>query len=325
MTKMKTETLTNSVLATKWKELYSLKSSLKALRITAECTPDLFVGFDQHYNRCLILHTGKNAVKFRAEAKEHLSVDYLEKENQVVIRLLNGFFNDLFDDLIISIYNKISDIPDSKECLTEFLNTYYKWTVFFERGSADRLSETTIIGIIGELIVLKQLIVEGEEYGDINELLCGWTGPYDKGHDFTLSQRDLEVKALLLPAIDITISSEHQLEADPGKDLRLTVVELTRDYVEGQSLKSYVNAIQSEVIRRRGDITIVMQALRQKGIQLANLHEYDNFKYSYGRIITYDCMQPDFPRVVRSELPPSVHNVKYNLRLPALKQFILNS
>ncbi|MBK9591013.1 MAG: PD-(D/E)XK motif protein [Crocinitomicaceae bacterium] len=39
-----------------------------------------------------------------------------------------------------------------------------------------------------------KILVEQSNSSNINETLNSWKGPYDKGHDFELSVRDIEIK-----------------------------------------------------------------------------------------------------------------------------------
>jgi hypothetical protein len=162
---------------------------------------------------------------FKGIQKENLSIEYFREKNLILLQLMDSDFNDLFDDLILSLYHGIKSLREVDEYSNHFIQAFYRWGEFFEDKKSDLLSEDAIKGIIGELLVLK-LLITAPEKPEINFLLKAWTGLYDKGNDFELESKNLEVKAKSSSGIDIKISSEFQLELTPGKGLELFVVSL---------------------------------------------------------------------------------------------------
>ncbi len=53
--------------------------------------------------------------------------------------------------------------------------------VFLMTKSTSSLSQDTIKGLFGELIVLKSFVKEADS-SRINDVLHTWKGPYDQGH-----------------------------------------------------------------------------------------------------------------------------------------------
>lgn len=311
-------------LESKWNGLKSEGTGgYKSLRLSGDCIPDLYIGVDVNSGRCLILKLPvNNSADFQSVIKQNLSIELHRETQWIVLKLLNNTFADLFNDLILSLFNKIKSVRDVKEYTAILIETFYKWSEFFEDNNIGRLSEESILGIFGEVLFLSD-IMKQTEANSINDVMASWKGLYDTGHDFIFKEQNVEVKTKDLHGLDVRISSEYQLEPESEKALKLAVVNVLKDN-NGLSLSDVVTITKQLVVERLGDFTIILKALAQKGLTYSNVKEYDNFKYQPANITFYDCKRADFPKIVHSEIPELLHNVKYNIRISALNNFIID-
>ena len=51
--------------------------------------------------------------------------------------------------------------------------------------------------------------------------------------------------------------------------------------------------------------------------------EYNNHRFLVSKINTYDCGKEGFPVLSKSNIPAEITNLKYNLRITTLKEFII--
>jgi len=309
----------------KWNQLSSLKviKGYKSIRITSDCFSDIYIGIDKNGNHCLILHLPVNhGVKFKAVKKEKVSIEYFSNTNYLLMTLIDGEYNNLFDDLIVSIFNAIKDIEEVDVYSKVFIRTFYQWVLFFTPSSHDKLPKNLIKGIWGELIILKELIESSDSF-NINNVLSGWTGPYDQGHDFVYDDMNIEVKTKDVNKVSVRISSEYQLEVELGKKLILSIVSINDDIMNGSSLKDLVQVIKELVFNRLGDFSIFLKAIVQKGITLQNIQEYDNYRFKLLTLHDYDCLAENFPKVISANLPSSINNVNYDLNLTYLSDYLV--
>jgi len=308
----------------KWRILQPERNTAyRSLRISSDCLPDLYIGIDIKNIRCLILKLPDNhSIQFSPVFKENLSVELFSETSWVILKLANIYYQDLFNDLIFALYNKIKDIHYYKEAANVFLDTFHRWSQFFEEGTSDLLSQQVVIGIFGELQYLLRKI-ESENPIPINELLQSWQGPYDIGHDFIFGDHNIEVKTKDVDGLDIQVSSEFQLQPEYQKGLFLAVVNITES-VTGFSLSDLIFAIRKAINIRLGDPSILLQAIRQKGLNFSNLTRYDHLKYAMVNIVTYDCIHPEFPKIVKNDISQFITNVKYRIRIARLEKFIID-
>lgn len=318
--------MTNIELKQKWSGISEnpVTSGFRSIRISTECVCELYLGVSKEGNRCLILALPSNKhLNLKKVQKENLSIEYFREKNLIVLQLTDIDFNDLFDDLILSLHYGIKSLRRVDDYSTHFIQTFYRWSEFFEDKKSDLLSEDAIKGIIGELLVLK-LLITAPNKSEINYILKSWTGPYDKGNDFELEKKNIEVKTKSPSSIDINISSEFQLELSPGKGLELYVVSLLSDSTIGTHLRGLILEIKNLIQESSGDTKILWEALRQKNITSKNVTQYDSYRFKPVNWISYNCAFEEFPKLCRSNIPEEISALKYALRTNLLTPFIIN-
>ncbi len=318
--------MNNIELKQKWSGLSEnpVTRGFRSIRISSECICELYMGVSKEGNRCLILALPSSEhLNFKRIQKENLSIEYFRENNLIVLQLTDINFDDLFDDLILSLYHGIKSLKQVDEYSTHFIQTFYRWSEFFEDRMSDLLSEDVIKGFMGELLVLKLLITSSHK-AEINYLLKSWTGPYDKGNDFELEKKNIEVKTKNPSSIDIKISSEFQLEVSPGKGLELYVVSLLSDSTVGIHIRDLIFDIKNLIQESSGDTSILWEALKQKNITAKNVNLYDCYRFKPVNWASYCCEVEEFPKLCRSNIPQEISAVKYTLRTNLLAQFIIN-
>jgi hypothetical protein len=304
------------------------RSSFITLRINSTCKPNLNLGVNATQNRCLLLMLPKGFnISFIGEIKENIKTTYNKKENCIVLELLDGYYHNLFNDLIISLYFKINKIEDVKESTSIFISTINKWASFLAKARGDKLTKEVIKGLYGELTVLDELLIKSS-FTDVNKVLQSWQGPYDTNTDFIFDKKNIEVKTKNYDSSIVRISSEFQLDDEPGKDLELLVVSLETDNKLGEDIEALVNKVKGRILDANGDVSILFEALAQKNLFTYNLKEYNNYKFTLKKHETYSCNMilennEVFPRLMDTLLPNYIKKVKYNINMQELNSFIV--
>lgn len=309
----------------KWNEL-SKKPIMKGFRsliLATDCYANIFIGVNNEANRCLILAIPDNyEIEIKSVIKENLRIDFYSETGFIVLQLTDPNFADLFDDLIVSLYQRIKSILVVREYIKEFVQSFYKWSEFFANSTLSNLSDEIIKGLYGELIVLKSL-VENSGLAEIDNVLNYWRGPYDQVHDFVLPSKNIEVKTKEISSLDIKISSEYQLQAELDKGLELCIVNIQTD-LNGLSIKDLVFDLKILIIDKLGDSSILFKALLQKGLFSKTLNQYDYLRFQPIDQITYDCTSINFPRLTKNTIPYQINSIKYNIRTSSITEFIIS-
>lgn len=301
---------------------------LQIIKIDTICKPDLMVGLNENSNRCLVLNLKKSfKSKFYGQEKENIKTSYDSKNHCIVLELLDNFYNPLFNDLIISLYFKIKDITDISLSTNTFISTINSWSAFFENRRKTGLSDDEVKGMFGEMKVLIDLISVKSSY-NIDDILRGWTGPYDKHYDFCFEDVNIEVKTKNIDSNEVKISSSYQLDTELGKGMHLNVVSVNNGKSSGENLEDLFIEIRALITAASGDQGIFIQALSQKGLTSKTIKNYNDINFQAIVSEIYDCNHINvsnvFPRIVDSKLSENIGDVRYKINLHQLDSFIIN-
>jgi hypothetical protein len=210
---------------------------------------------------------------------------------------------DLFDDILADILNELSETDDQADLVCK--RTLDRWRELL-RGNRDRMGESEVWGLFGELIVLER-ILEADPGHD----LSAWTGPDREPHDFRLARGDLEVKTLGIRGAEIEIHGLDQLEPPEGGKLHLVLVRLAMA-PNGVTLPELVERIKPKI----GDPTAFGVKMEKVGYRDAEAHNYQNRRFKIGDIAGIE-VDRDFPRITKSSLvgglPEEVTTLTYTL------------
>jgi hypothetical protein len=302
-------------LESKWSAIaLPQKAKFSYQRIDSLCIPELRVGLSSQNKRCLILKiNSKLKFEFKQDEKQNLKTYYDNDEKSIVIELKDAFYNQLFTDLVISLYQLIKDVTEEEKSTELFINTVDYWSDFLKSKRQYFLSEEEIQGLYGELVFLEHLIDNSTI--SINQILKSWRGPYSAIHDFQFTDKNIEVKTKHENSNVIFIASEKQLEPEYGKELELVVVNVLRVNGLGDTLKQAVDRIRLKVLNMGGESSIISDALAEKKLSFANLIDYESYLYKPKSLEFYDCVHVDFPKLISRELNNALHNISYNLTL----------
>lgn len=294
----------------------------KILRFDKHCRAEVFIGMHRSGERCLILHEAAPIKK--AIDRERLCLRYDKEFPGLVLALSDNAYNDLFDDLISSMYEVVKDVASARHAVENFRAHFIKWATLFDSQYSAKLSDEAVMGLVGELKVLESLLCSANE-ATVNELLESWRGPYDEGHDFVFDDKTVEVKTVGVKSRHISINSLHQLTAVTGKDLDLLVNIAFQDNENGDSLSSMVTRIRATITSLVGDVTILYRAMSQKGLNLQNLADYEHLRFGFLDEEVYDVLLEGFPKLTKDNVSKAISSVKYDLSLSALEPFIRSS
>ncbi|WP_226664454.1 PD-(D/E)XK motif protein [Microbulbifer aggregans] len=295
----------------------------RSLILDPRCKAEIFLGINQKAERSLMLRLPDEFSPYiRPVKKEKISIDYMADSRFLILALHDSQFNDLFDDLVLSFYNSITNIPDPEGHTNEFLKIFSKWVQLFEDQVGNRLSSSEVQGLYGELCFLKSRILEKSEI-HIDHHLESWVGPYDRGHDFITESCNFEIKTKSADSQTVTISSEVQLEPELGKDHHLVVYSVLFDLENGGSLSSILLDIRGLIESKLGDVSILRKALQKKSLTFENVRDYDNYRFRVKSVSIYDARRNEFPSIIKSNIPENVSKVNYKLNLYGLDNFVV--
>ncbi|MFZ6746480.1 PD-(D/E)XK motif protein [Undibacterium sp. JH2W] len=232
----------------------------------------------------------------------------------LVLSLEDDSRRDLFSTICADVVAAASQ-EDDIEALDQFLARLDAWRQFL-RDCRSGLSRSDTIGLIGELLVLEQLLSISSKH------LSTWQAPNDGLHDFHRDGHALEAKTSLGPASSITISKLDQLDTSGLRRLDLLNVRLI-EAPEGRSLQNIITTI-AERLPDEGARRTFKNALLRRGLMPDDNAALLTPKVELRTIVTYTVSQ-NFPRLVRMNLPIAITEASYTLDVRSLAPFSIDT
>ncbi len=218
-------------------------------------------------------------------------------------------FTAMASDVAGALDAAVLETTDESRLLRLFLGRVRAWQEFMRKG-ARALGPDAEIGLIGELVVLSAMIVDGLPPHIAVE---GWVGPQDAVQDFELGTGAIEVKCTISTVgFPARIGSLEQLDDSSRQPLYLAGVRMRQSQV-GKSLPDFVDRATSLL----NDDT---QALGHFANRLISAGYFSNHADRYPRRfeltdIRLFLVSADFPRMTHSTVPLGVHRAVYDIDL----------
>jgi hypothetical protein len=220
---------------------------------------------------------------------------------------LSGVFALLCEDIAESTRG----LPKGSTGIHHVVRRIRAWRKLMESGDSDLLSENAIRGLMGELVLLEQLLLSGRDLGLVAK---AWVGPLKADQDFQFDDIAWEVKTTNPDVESVLIASERQLYSTERR-VRLVVMTLVESIgSEATSLNEQVLKIRKILFSRMDALDRFEDMLCTAGYMTRNA--YDRPRLKVGRVFAYD-VGAGFPRLSSETVPVGVYDVSYRIELDA--------
>ncbi len=306
--------------STPWDGIIVPVKEYNVRRAVAGSTP-IFWGKDKLGNCLFIMEiSGDHAEYFRKNDPSmhgiHIDLRQQEGGQSMVLTLEQNIDKDLFLAFCNSLISVLDGITDSAVLLSVALNHIKRWRLFMSLKKLKTLSDANVRGLIAELQFLRFLYQ--------NRLSCvdavsAWNGPDRFQQDFMFGNTAVEVKSLSGSERNtVRISSESQLES-VCDNLFLVIFHLRifPDSSHALSLNEMVSSIGSDM-----DDSAVLENFSGKvsAYGYIPIPEHDTPRFLVTRKTSYH-ITDQFPRLLRSQLPSGIVQVRYDIELEHIKSF----
>ncbi|MGY3725371.1 Putative PD-(D/E)XK family member [Granulicatella balaenopterae] len=282
-------------------QLYNPKYSFK-----------MYIGYAEG-NMSLFIIADEKPKKVKDSKIINIKSSQIKNQYGLEFLLTNKRYEKMFilfcDDMI-----KILEKATPKNAISLALARWNVWKLMFSGKQSNIMSKEVIKGLIGELLFLKQFILEVGE----SEALESWMGPIDGHKDFEINNTWCEVKAISEAAQEVKISSLEQLESNDKGYLEVIRLEKTNELVaDTVTLNQLVIEIQ-DMFKLETSEELLFTKLVTLGYEYDI--NYDAFCYKYIGKQTY-CVNDEFPVIHKNDLPQGIGKVQYTLELVSLDKF----
>ena len=294
----------NEILFEKWSSISREDSSYT--RIDSNHPFEWYLGYDEVNSKSLLLISEVQPPEYKSTKNIRLKIGKREDNKWAfTISLLNENYKDVF----LNLCSDLIDSSRNKKGSAGFkfiFNRYNQWLKLMESESRDRLSESEVKGLIGELIVLKKLLESASDYVVI---LNNWMGPEGSDQDFIFDNYWIEVKSIGRATNEIKISSLEQLRDD--LDGILTIVNIDKSSPENSesvSLASIFENVKQTLHSNEDALDIFLSKLKFNGF--SELENYSENYFEIGEISSYQ-VDKRFPKLSRKLVTSHIINANY--------------
>jgi hypothetical protein len=181
-------------------------------------------------------------------------------------------------------------------------------------------SEDEILGLVGELLLLKRLVSAS------SHLWLGWNGPLGSARDYSWGTVDIEAKASRMAGESrLTVNGLDQLEPEVNRVLLIHHSILTDNPVGTIDVPTLVHEIKEQISDVEGfDVRLASAGYLSVQSDLWSEHRFTLHGSCIYRV------SDDFPRIRKSDLPggslpPGVAKLRYDILLSNCSDFRLSN
>jgi hypothetical protein len=268
-----------------------------------------YIYYDYSKQLHFIIRSKEAIIENRKGIKVKLStldlIDY-GKGSYIDIICTHKDFKTEFIQIIEEIINHFKQNNDIVKAIKFTIN---KWYYFFEKDSNIDLNESNVKGLIGELLLIKNLSAK-KSYKDI---IKAWNGPESGLRDFNFKTFDVEVKSSSKEIGHVhTINGQIQLKS---KDITLYVYSVSlkkSDSANSITLKKLIDAICLEI---GGDAFLLndfFEKLEKLNVLVPKTENYDHFAYELNNILTIKINKENLDQFLVKNENTRISNLKYD-------------
>lgn len=252
----------------------------------------------------------------RIPSSDVIDVGQYKNETELTLRfsLDNGELLEYFCIFCQDLLESTKAIIDDETAYKTLRARYFSWRQLFKPDKG-KLTETEIMGLIGELLFLQSRLFP--EKG-IDKAIESWTG-IEKAHkDFSFDDVWYEIKTINFGKESVRISSLEQLDSDVDGHLAVYTLEKMSPSFNGIKLNELVTSIISQ-LENATQKELFMDKLNLYGFDFSP--EYDQWVFSLRDFSIYFVAVNDFPRISRTMIPEAVTKVTYEILLNEIQQY----
>jgi len=252
----------------------------------------------------------------RIPSSDVIDVEQYKNETELTLRfsLDNGELLEYFCIFCQDLLESTKAIIDDETAYKTLRARYFSWRQLFKPDKG-KLTETEIMGLIGELLFLQSSLFP--EKG-IDKAIESWTG-IEKAHkDFSFDDVWYEIKTINFGKESVRISSLEQLDSDVVGHLAVYTLEKMSPSFNGIRLNELVTSIISQ-LENATQKELFMDKLNLYGFDFSP--EYDQWVFSLRDFSIYTVAVNNFPRISRMMIPEAVTKVTYEILLNEIQQY----
>lgn len=277
---------------------------------------DIYIGVDEK-GRYAIKYRGNFTPELRIKSVAGIEINQYQNEdfNTLQFSLKSSDCKELFYTFCEDIIETTRLVSDKRYAYKTILDRFSSWKKMFSAPKII-LPESEIMGLIGELLFLRDFIFE--KYGK-SEGLKSWTGQEWTHKDFSYNNKWYEVKTMHSGKTSVKISSLEQLQSINDGELVVFALEKMSSSYDGITINalalSILNSLELDAQKDQ-----FLDSILSRGFTFD-----DNYNDSVFALIsmTRYLVNSSFPKLTSEDLPEAIIKVQYDLSLVSLKSYMI--
>lgn len=285
-------------------------------RVDAVHILELYVGLDENGRKSIELRSNFNPRKVKGtsaiEVNQYSNNTYKTIRFSLTDEEISGLFYTFCEDLI----EQTRSLSDPSEGYNAIVLRFYQWKKMFVSSKKDFLNEAQIMGLIGELLFLRDQL--SKKIG-LSEALKSWSGQELTHKDFSYGDFWTEVKSIRRSSQSVRISSMEQLDSDCDGELAVYALEKMSAEYNGITLNKLIIEIRN-LFTDPDDRDLFIAKTALQGYEYNNY--YDDFVYEKIYSKTFR-VNSDFPKLTPENVPKAIVKAMYDIDLNKIEEFTI--
>lgn len=283
-------------------------------RVDTDHILELYIGLDEKGRKSIELRSAFNPRKVKGTSA--IEVNQYDNQKYKTIRFsltdeeISGLFYTFCDDLI----EQTRELTDEKGGYNAIVVRFHQWKKMFVSSKKDFLNEAQIMGLIGELLFLRDQL--SKRIG-LPEALRSWSGQELTHKDFSYGDTWTEVKTIRRSSQIVHISSLEQLDSEHDGELAVYALEKMSTEYNGITLNKLIVDIRNR-FSDSDDRDLFMSKVALQGYEYHNYYDDFVFELIYSKNFR---VNDTFPKLIPGDVPEAVLKATYDIDLNKITDF----
>lgn len=283
-------------------------------RVSTDHVLELYIGLDEKGRKSIELRSAFNPRKVKGTSA--IEVNQYDNQKYKTIRFsltdeeISGLFYTFCDDLI----EQTRELTDEKGGYNAIVVRFHQWKKMFVSSKKDFLNEAQIMGLIGELLFMRDQL--SKRIG-LPEALRSWSGQELTHKDFSYGDTWSEVKTIRRSSQVVHISSLEQLDSEHDGELAVYALEKMSAEYNGITLNKLIVNISNR-FSDSDDRDLFMSKVALQGYEYHNYYDDFVFELIYCKNFR---VSEDFPKLIPGDVPEAVLKATYDIDLNKITEF----
>ena len=240
----------------------------------------------------------------------------LKKTNTIRFSFLVDDVSSLFYTFCEDLIEHTRELPSGENGYQIIINRYYQWKKLKVKKKKELLSESEIMGLIGEVLFLRDELIP--LVGD-DKALFSWSGQELTHKDFSYDDIWYEVKTISSGKQSVRISSLDQLDSDIDGQLVVYSLEKMSEAFDGVTLNKLVLDVMNCFESQENKDSFINK-VSAHGYEYNDY--YERFVYAVSGLYRYS-VNPDFPKLTHAMMPNAITKANYEIDISLLSKFLI--